>query len=88
MPGNEFAWEGCSENVEYGIKRSKDFLDTRYKKKSDMKTLVKLHNYVAGRLVSLIIILVLKTNETNNHRQSKTIFTSTVNVTDCLDPVR
>lgn len=50
LPGNEFAWEGCSENVDYGIKKSKDFLDTRYKKKSDMKTLVKLHNYVAGRL--------------------------------------
>lgn len=58
LPGNEFAWEGCSENVEYGIKKSKDFLDTRYKKKSDMKTLVKLHNYVAGRLVSLTRILV------------------------------
>lgn len=50
---NEFAWQGCGENIEYGIKKSKDFLDTRYKKRSDMKTLVKLHNYVAGRLVSI-----------------------------------
>ncbi|XP_066253957.1 protein Wnt-6 [Euwallacea similis] len=50
VPENEWAWAGCGENIEYGIKRSKDFLDTRYKKKSDMKTLVKLHNYVAGRL--------------------------------------
>ncbi|KAL1494683.1 hypothetical protein ABEB36_010247 [Hypothenemus hampei] len=43
-------WDYCTENIEYGIKKSKDFLDTRYKKRSDMKTLVKLHNYVAGRL--------------------------------------
>uniref|UniRef100_A0AAR5QFX3 Protein Wnt n=2 Tax=Dendroctonus ponderosae TaxID=77166 RepID=A0AAR5QFX3_DENPD len=50
VPENEFAWQGCGENIEYGIKKSKDFLDTRYKKRSDMKTLVKLHNYVAGRL--------------------------------------
>lgn len=73
MPGNEFAWEGCSENVDYGIKKSKDFLDTRYKKKSDMKTLVKLHNYVAGRLVSLTIIFSFKlTKQTipGNQKQS------------------
>ncbi|XP_050307346.1 protein Wnt-6 [Anthonomus grandis grandis] len=50
VPEGDWAWDGCGENIEYGIKRSKDFLDTRYKKKSDMKTLVKLHNYVAGRL--------------------------------------
>lgn len=48
----EGEWDGCGENIEFGIKKSKDFLDTRYRKRSDMKTLVKLHNYVAGRLVS------------------------------------
>ncbi|CAH1114715.1 unnamed protein product [Psylliodes chrysocephalus] len=46
----EGEWDGCGENIEFGIKKSKDFLDTRYRKRSDMKTLVKLHNYVAGRL--------------------------------------
>ncbi|CAH1130295.1 unnamed protein product [Ceutorhynchus assimilis] len=50
VPEGDWAWSGCGENIEYGIKRSKDFLDTPYKKRSDMKTLVKLHNYVAGRL--------------------------------------
>ncbi|XP_060517202.1 protein Wnt-6 [Cylas formicarius] len=48
-PEQDWEWDGCVENIEFGIKKSKDFLDTRYKKRSDMKTLVKLHNYVAGR---------------------------------------
>lgn len=52
-PEGDWEWEGCGgENIDYGIKKSKDFLDTRYRRRSDMKTLVKLHNYVAGRLVS------------------------------------
>ncbi|CAH1176104.1 unnamed protein product [Phaedon cochleariae] len=50
LPEGDWEWDGCGENIEFGIKKSKDFLDTRYKKRSDMKTLVKLHNYVAGRL--------------------------------------
>lgn len=53
LPVGDWKWDGCNENIEYGIKKSKDYLDSRYKKRSDMKTLVKLHNYVAGRLVSL-----------------------------------
>lgn len=50
IPEGDWEWDGCGENIEFGIKRSKDFLDTRYKKRGDMKTLVKLHNYVAGRI--------------------------------------
>lgn len=49
--GGDWEWEGCGgENIDFGIKKSKDYLDTRYKRRSDMKTLVKLHNYAAGRL--------------------------------------
>ncbi|XP_023017494.1 wnt oncogene analog 6 [Leptinotarsa decemlineata] len=50
LPEGDWEWDGCGENIEFGIKKSKDFLDNRYKKRSDMKTLVKLHNYVAGRM--------------------------------------
>ncbi|XP_057665370.1 protein Wnt-6 isoform X1 [Diorhabda carinulata] len=51
LPEGNWEWDGCGENIEFGIKKSKDFLDTRYRRRSsDMKTLVKLHNYVAGRL--------------------------------------
>ncbi|KAF7274885.1 hypothetical protein GWI33_012451 [Rhynchophorus ferrugineus] len=48
---NDFKWDGCAENIDFGIKRSKDFLEGRQKKRrSDMSTLVKFQNYKAGRL--------------------------------------
>ncbi|XP_022914295.1 protein Wnt-6-like [Onthophagus taurus] len=50
LPDGEWKWGGCGDNINYGFRKSKDFMDTRYKKKSDMKTLLKLHNYKAGRL--------------------------------------
>lgn len=56
VPEGEWEWGGCGDNINYGFKKSKDFLDTRYKRRSDMKTLVKLHNYAAGRLVSILCI--------------------------------
>lgn len=59
MSETDFKWAGCGENIEFGMKKSKDFLDIIYKKRSDMKTLVKLHNYVAGRLVSNFAIMIL-----------------------------
>lgn len=49
---SNYEWRGCGgDNINYGMKRSKDFLD-RHKNRSDVKNLVKLHNYIAGRLVS------------------------------------
>lgn len=45
-------WGGCGDNVNYGYKKSKAFMDSPYRKRSDIKTLVKLHNNDAGRLVS------------------------------------
>lgn len=52
--GKEGTWEwgGCDDNVNFGFRKSKDFLDARLRKKSDIRTLVKLHNNNAGRLVS------------------------------------
>lgn len=52
LPESDFKWGGCGENIEFGIKKSKVFLESIYKR-SDMTTLVKLHNYMAGRLVSV-----------------------------------
>lgn len=43
-------WGGCHDNVEYGYKMSRDLMDSKYRKKSDVKTLVMLHNYESGRL--------------------------------------
>lgn len=52
MPEGEWEWGGCGDNINFGLRKSKDFMDIRYRRRSDMKTLVKLHNYAAGRLVS------------------------------------
>ncbi|KAI4493683.1 PREDICTED: protein Wnt-6-like [Polistes canadensis] len=46
----EWEWGGCGDNVNFGFRKSKDFMDAPYRKRSDIKTLVKLHNNAAGRL--------------------------------------
>uniref|UniRef100_A0A182QXC9 Protein Wnt n=2 Tax=Cellia TaxID=44534 RepID=A0A182QXC9_9DIPT len=46
----KWKWGGCDDNVNFGVRKSKDFLDARLRKKSDIKTLVRLHNNDAGRL--------------------------------------
>jgi wingless-type MMTV integration site family protein 6 len=45
-------WGGCGDNVNFGYRKSKDFMDAPYRRRSDIKTIVKLHNNDAGRLVS------------------------------------
>lgn len=52
FPEGDWEWGGCGDNINYGFRKSKDFLDARYRKRSDIKTLVKLHNNNAGRLVT------------------------------------
>ncbi|XP_050084870.1 protein Wnt-3a [Anopheles aquasalis] len=46
----KWKWGGCDDNVNFGVRKSKDFLDARLRKKSDIKTLVRQHNSNAGRL--------------------------------------
>lgn len=48
----DWEWGGCGDNVNFGFKKSRDFMDAPYRKRSDIKTLVKLHNNDAGRLVN------------------------------------
>ncbi|XP_012540152.2 protein Wnt-6 [Monomorium pharaonis] len=46
----DWEWGGCGDNVNFGFKKSREFMDAPYRKRSDIKTLVKLHNNDAGRL--------------------------------------
>lgn len=48
----DWEWGGCSDNVNYGFKKSREFMDAPYRKRSDIKTLLKRHNNDAGRFVS------------------------------------
>ena len=51
FPEGEWEWGGCSDNVNFGFRHSRIFLDSKYRRRSDLRTLVKLHNNMAGRLV-------------------------------------
>lgn len=53
LPEGDWEWGGCGDNIHFGFRKSKDFLDSRYRRRSDIKTLIKLHNNNAGRLVSV-----------------------------------
>lgn len=44
-------WGGCSDNINFGYRKSKEFMDDRFRRRSDLKTLLLTHNYEAGRLV-------------------------------------
>lgn len=49
----EWEWGGCGDNVEYGYRKSRDFMDARKRKrKGDLTTKIQLHNNEAGRMVS------------------------------------
>jgi wingless-type MMTV integration site family protein 6 len=50
--GETWEWSGCDDNVNFGNRKSKDFLDSRFRRRSDIKTLVRIQNNDAGRLVS------------------------------------
>ncbi|XP_063236262.1 protein Wnt-6-like isoform X1 [Bacillus rossius redtenbacheri] len=48
-PG-DWEWGGCGDNVNFGYRKSKDFMDAPYRRNSDIKTQVRRHNNDAGRL--------------------------------------
>ncbi|XP_056314973.1 protein Wnt-6 [Danio aesculapii] len=45
-------WGGCGDDVDFGYEKSRQFMDTRQRKgKSDIRSLIDLHNNEAGRVV-------------------------------------
>lgn len=57
--GETWEWSGCDDNVNFGNRKSKDFLDSRFRRRSDIKTLVRIQNNDAGRLVSKVFVNLL-----------------------------
>ena len=53
-PGHDWSWGGCGDNVGYGYKKSRQFLEALFRKKADAKTLIMLHNNEVGRLVGTV----------------------------------
>lgn len=47
-----FDWGGCSDNINYGIKFAKAFVDARERMVKDARALMNLHNNRCGRMVS------------------------------------
>lgn len=52
-PTGSFDWGGCSDNINYGIKFAKAFVDAREKMMKDARALMNLHNNRCGRMVSV-----------------------------------
>ena len=53
----KWEWGGCSDNIAYGYRISKDFMDLKKSKRSeDIRTAVHRHNNEAGRQVRGIFI--------------------------------
>ncbi|XP_026720084.1 protein Wnt-2b isoform X1 [Athene cunicularia] len=50
----EFDWGGCSDNINYGIRFAKAFVDAKEKKVKDARALMNLHNNRCGRMVSAV----------------------------------
>lgn len=53
---SEFVWGGCSDNIRFGVKFNRMFVDAREKVIRDARALMNLHNNGAGRRVGLIIM--------------------------------
>ncbi|XP_056123021.1 protein Wnt-6 isoform X2 [Rhinichthys klamathensis goyatoka] len=51
VQNGRWEWGGCGDDVDFGNEKSRQFMDTRQRKgKSDIRTLIDLHNNEAGRL--------------------------------------
>ena len=54
----EWQWGGCSDNVEFGRKFSREFIDASENAR-DLRCAVNVHNNEAGRLVLNILLLLV-----------------------------
>lgn len=52
-----FDWGGCSDNIDYGVKFARAFVDAKERKGKDARALMNLHNNRAGRKVGVTAVL-------------------------------
>lgn len=50
----DWEWGGCSDNIDFGFKFARDFVDTGERGRS-LREKMNLHNNEAGRIVSEIL---------------------------------
>lgn len=66
----DWEWGGCSDNIGFGFKFSRDFVDTGERGRN-LREKMNLHNNEAGRAVSFLIcftLIVLKLSRITNYR--------------------
>lgn len=56
--GLDWEWGGCSDNIEYGYKFARAFVDAAERGR-DLRFIMNLHNNEAGRLVSRLPVVYL-----------------------------
>lgn len=66
--GLDWEWGGCSDNIDFGVKFSRAFIDSAERGR-DLRHIMNLHNNEAGRLVSIKAQQVTQTiHTTYTHR--------------------
>uniref|UniRef100_A0A336LLE8 Protein Wnt n=1 Tax=Culicoides sonorensis TaxID=179676 RepID=A0A336LLE8_CULSO len=51
LADGQWEWSGCDDNVNHGLLKSKEFFDTKMRKRSDLKSNITIHNSEVGRLM-------------------------------------
>ena len=56
--GQVFEWGGCSDDVNYGRRFARTFIDAKERENMDARALMNLHNNRAGRQVDIISLFI------------------------------
>lgn len=53
--GEKWEWGGCGDDIRFGRRKVKDFLDLDEDRHRDIRTQIHRHNNEVGRLVSVLV---------------------------------
>lgn len=71
-----FDWGGCSDNIDYGIKFARAFVDAKERKGKDARALMNLHNNRAGRKVRMQWYSFYRLHDCINHLSQAYLYLS------------